>query len=152
MRIILWILICLAVMSCEHDYSRAEVNALNAEAAAVTNRLNNTKSMLDAKYAELKGLQAKASVLEKKLEGKIPHYVLMLELKQSHFTLGIGKHLKDEMNAVTFPIEVSESYYEKCYIGKSIMNEFRGGSMVFSGSFGDWGVKVVDKKIWWENE
>ena len=71
----------------------------------------------------------------------------MLEMKQSHFTLDIGKHLKDAANAVSFPIEASKEFYEGVTEGTVLSDEFRKGSFWTEGSIGSWTITVVKKQI-----
>ena len=74
-------------------------------------------------------------------------YVIELEISQSHFSLDLEEHMKDYMNTITIPIQVSEEYYYSVEIGDILDDEFRIGSYVFKGSIGSWQIKVVDKKI-----
>ena len=72
---------------------------------------------------------------------------MKINISQTHFTLNISEHLKDDMNDIDIYIEVSEEYYNKYNIGDTIADDFRVGSMIFKGSFGNWKVKVADKQI-----
>lgn len=74
-------------------------------------------------------------------------YVVTFKLSQSHFTLDIGEHLKDKMNEVEIEIPVDKEYYDNISIGTVINNEFRMGSLIFHGSFGNWKVTVTNKQI-----
>ena len=96
---------------------------------------------------ELKKLPAKPGVylMHNKKDEII--YVIELEISQSHFSLDLEEHMKDYMNTITIPIQVSEEYYYSVEIGNILDDEFRIGSYVFKGSIGSWQIKVVDKKI-----
>jgi hypothetical protein len=72
----------------------------------------------------------------------IHKYILKLRLKQSHLSLSIKKHIKDAMNAVDFEIPVDKEFYDSVEEGQEIIDNFRFGSMVLYGSFGDWEMKV----------
>ncbi len=74
-------------------------------------------------------------------------YILGLGLKQSHFSLDIGDHIKDSMNAVKFTIPVDKTFYDSVTVGTPIVNKFRSGSFLMSGSFGDWKIKVISKTV-----
>lgn len=74
-------------------------------------------------------------------------YRVRLKLSQSHFTLDIGKHLKDKMNAVEFDWDVPGPVYEQLREGQDLIEDgFRAGSMLIDGSAGDWNLDVVQKK------
>ncbi|MDI9859740.1 hypothetical protein [Flectobacillus roseus] len=74
-------------------------------------------------------------------------YILKLRLKQSHLSLSIKKHIKDAMNAVDFEIPVDKEFYDSVEEGQEIIDNFRFGSMVLYGSFGDWEMKVKKKYV-----
>lgn len=76
-----------------------------------------------------------------------PTYVLALEIRQTRFSLDPFEHAKDAMNAATFQIPVSKDYYDAVSVGTVLNKEFRVGSFLFHGSFGNWQVKVVNKAI-----
>ena len=78
-------------------------------------------------------------------ENKIAYYITF-QLKQSHFTLDMGKHLKDAMNAVDFKIPVDKKFYDNVRINQEIVDDFRGGSFLMEGSIGNWKVKVIKKE------
>lgn len=100
--------------------------------------------------AEIETLQSEVDSLKKVHDGLIQKdsviYVLELEISQSHFTLDIEEHLKDSMNKLTIPIQVSEEYYYSVKEGDILSDEFRAGSFWFKGSIGNWKIKVKSKK------
>ena len=100
---------------------------------------------------EIDELQTDVDRLQEVRDGLIQKdeitYVIELEISQSHFSLDLEEHMKDCMNTITIPIQVSEEYYYSVEIGDILDDEFRIGSYVFKGSIGSWQVKVVDKKI-----
>ena len=73
---------------------------------------------------------------------------LLLKLKESHISLDLGKHLKNEFNAVEFIMPVPKAYYDEVSIGQNILSGkgFRGASLVFSGSISDYSITVIDKQ------
>ncbi len=100
---------------------------------------------------EINELQTDVDRLQEVRDGLIQKdeiiYVIELEISQSHFSLDLEEHMKDYMNTITIPIQVSEEYYYSVEIGDILDDEFRIGSYVFKGSIGSWQIKVVDKKI-----
>ena len=75
------------------------------------------------------------------------YYIVEFEIKQSHFSLDISEHLKDNMNKLTFEVPVDKDYYYKVYVGQEITNSFRVGSFVMKGSIGKWKIIVRNKYI-----
>lgn len=100
--------------------------------------------------SEIETLQAEVDTLQKVRDGLIKKediiYVLKLEISQTHFTLDLEEHLKDSMNKIIIPIEVSEEYYYSIEVGDTLSDEFRVGSYILKGSFGSWDIKVIDKQ------
>ena len=100
--------------------------------------------------SEVETLRAEVNDLQKKRDELIQKddivYVIELEISQSHFTLDLGEHLKDSMNKITIPIQVSEEYYYSIEVGDTLSNEFRVGSFIFKGSIGSWNIEVIDKQ------
>ena len=85
--------------------------------------------------------------LQKVTSNENPRYILVLEVKQGHFTLNLKQHLKDAINKTEFEIEVSKEFYDNQEPGKELLKRFRGGSFITSGSIGEWIVTVNDKRI-----
>jgi hypothetical protein len=73
-------------------------------------------------------------------------YLLKLELRQSHFSLDLGKHLKDSMNKAKFEIPVDKEFYNSCMVGDLLLDKFREGSFWTEGSIGNWKIKVIGKR------
>jgi len=72
--------------------------------------------------------------------------VLTLELKQVHYTLDLGEHLKDSLNTATFDIPVDREFYMAVKVGDVLNDRFRTGSLILRGSFGKWKVSVKGKR------
>lgn len=100
---------------------------------------------------EIETLQTEVDTLQKTRAGLIQKddiiYVIELEISQSHFSLDLGEHLKDSLNEITIPIQVSEEYYYSVEEGDTLSDEFRVGSLLFKGSIGSWDIKVAQKQI-----
>ena len=61
--------------------------------------------------------------------------------------MDLEQHAKDALNTIEFEIPVDEDFYNKVSKGTDIVDEFRWGSLLLYGSFGDWDMQVMDKKI-----
>lgn len=117
---------------------QAQVDMLKQEIS----ELQTEKQSLETEIAELSNV-----VIEKKEENGTAKYVLTLEIKQSHFSLDISEHLKDSMNAIEIQIPVDKEYYDSVEVGQNIADEFRMGSLVFKGTFGNFKVTVTGKEV-----
>lgn len=122
---------------------RAEKSQIDQEISDRGNTINNQKDILDSLKQEIasKGLDKKIA------EGEKIKFILVLELRQTHFSLSISKHIKDAMNAVTFEMAVDRDLYDHVNVGSELLDSFRGGSFLLHGSAGSWKVTVKDKKI-----
>ena len=106
----------------------------------------NIERQINNKNNELSSVEKLIQEKNKVASGKAK-YIMKINISQSHLTLSVSEHLKDAMNDIDIYIEVSEEYYNKYNIGDTIADDFRVGSMIFKGSFGNWKVKVADKQI-----
>lgn len=115
------------------------IKQLKQEQSSIENQISN-------KNIELENINQKIQEQEKVLEGNAK-YIMKINISQSHFTLDISEHLKDSMNDIDIYVEVSKEFYDKYSVGDTIADDFRVGSLIFKGSFGNWKVKVADKQI-----
>ena len=108
-------------------------------------RITELKTQINELEIEKKDLEENISDI--KVDKGIAKYVVTFEIKQTHYTLDLEQHIKDEMNAITIQIPVDKEYYDSVSVGTIIDDSFRMGSMVMKGSFGKWKVTVKDKSI-----
>lgn len=73
-------------------------------------------------------------------------YVVVIEIKQSHFTWDLESKFKDEMNAIELPVPVDKAFYDSVEEGTVLDDSFRNGSFWFKGSYGKWDISVLNKK------
>lgn len=146
--------IALSLTSCQNACDvKDDINQLKNERDYVNLQLSNKRTTLQAlelKHgninAKLRAIDSLALYNEQLKLGKT-RYVITFEGKQSHFSLDISEHVKDEMNAFTFEIPVDAVYYRSVNIGDNIVDEFRTGSLFMKSSFGDMKLKVIGKRI-----
>lgn len=100
-----------------------------------TNQLIKQKSELEQ---EIKSLEE---------DNDKERYIITLRIKQTHFSLDISEHLKDEANKTEIQIPVDKAFYDKVDEGDVLDESFRSGSFWFKSSVGSWEIKVIDKKI-----
>ena len=91
--------------------------------------------------------QLNEEILNTKIDNGLAKYVITFNIKQTHFTLDIGEHLKDTMNDISIEIPVDKEYYDSVEVGDTIDDSFRVGSFIWKGSFGNWKVTVESKDI-----
>lgn len=138
--ILLTIVLCVSMTACMTEEERLSGNVENLKAQV--SALNDEIAALEAEKQSLED-----SIEDIKVESGVAKYVVTFNIKQTHFTLDLGEHLKDEVNSITIQIPVDKEYYDSVEIGDTIDDSFRVGSFIFKGSFGNWKITVEDKKI-----
>ena len=104
-------------------------------------RLNDSKTYL---LNQIHDLQIQKSAYE---TGREIKYIVKFRIKQSTFTLDIGEHIKNGMNAIELELPVSKSFYDKVSVGTEISNSFKMGSLLFNGDFSNLHMTVTGKRI-----
>lgn len=149
MKKLFFILLSVVLLSaCESaDNIQDDIKMLKAEREDLRIANDGIRSANEKLRQETLTLMDNKNVIRMMAKGQTPRYILKLRLKQSHVTLDIGKHLKDEMNAIEFELPVDKVLYDSVTTGSSLLDEFRKGSFFTSGSIGSWEITVIDKRI-----
>ena len=113
------------------EYLNAEIDGLKVEIS----ELENQRDLL------------KSEIVDIKVENGTAKYIVTFNIKQNHFTLDLSEHMKDEMNDISIQIPVDKDYYDSVNIGDTITDDFRIGSLIMKGSFGNWDITVENKEI-----
>lgn len=110
---------------------------------------SKTKTVTNEDVAKLESERDRLNeeILNTKIDNGLAKYVITFNIKQTHFTLDIGEHLKDAMNDISIEIPVDKEYYDSVEVGDTIDDSFRVGSFIWKGSFGNWKVTVESKDI-----
>ena len=110
---------------------------------------NEDVAKLESEIAHLEAERDRLNeeILDTKIDNGLAKYVITFNIKQTHFTLDIGEHLKDTMNDISIEIPVDKEYYDSVEVGDTIDDSFRMGSFIWKGSFGNWKVTVESKDI-----
>ena len=110
---------------------------------------NEDVAKLESEIAQLEAERDRLNeeILDAKIDNNLAKYVIAFNIKQTHFTLDIGEHLKDAMNDISIEIPVDKEYYDSVEVGDTIDDSFRVGSFIWKGSFGNWKVTVESKDI-----
>ena len=110
---------------------------------------NEDVAKLESEIAQLEAERDRLNeeILDTKIDNNLAKYVIVFNIKQTHFTLDIGEHLKDAMNDISIEIPVDKEYYDSVEVGDTIDDSFRVGSFIWKGSFGNWKVTIESKDI-----
>ena len=116
---------------------------------SVIAELEEEKALLESEVLALEGIKEilNRDITELKVDNGTAKYIVTYKIAQSHFSLDLGDHLKDAMNAITIQIPVDKEYYDSIEVGQSIDDSFRMGSFILYGSFGSWDITIEDKEI-----
>lgn len=132
---------------------KEDIGSLKADRDLLQMQISNQQTALGAlqlKYGNLQlqrsELDSVANYIEGLRTGKT-RYVLSIKGKQSRFSLDLGEHAKDAMNAFTFDIPVDAVFYKSVSIGTELVDDFRSGSFIMNGSFGSMKLTVINKRI-----
>lgn len=141
-------LLGIGLFSCESKGDvKSDIDSLRTERTNLDTEVNVLSAKLERNKIEVERINEELHELNILKSGKTPRYILHLEMKQSHFTLSIKEHIKDELNSVDFDIPVDKEFYNSVSVGSEIVDEFRSGSFIMNGSFGDWEITVKSKRI-----
>lgn len=108
---------------------------------STVSRLNDNVSYLSS---QVRDLQIQKYAYE---TGREIKYIVKFRIKQSTFTLDIGEHIKNGMNAIELELPVSKSFYDKVSVGTEISKSFKMGSLLFNGDFSNLHMTVTGKRI-----
>ena len=110
---------------------------------------NEDVAKLESEIAQLEAERdlLNEEILNTKIDNGLAKFFITFNIKQTHFTLDIGEHLKDAMNDISIEIPVDKEYYDSVEVGDVIDDSFRMGSFIWKGSFGNWKVTVESKDI-----
>lgn len=140
--VIMFISLCLVVCSMVGCSKEKELSANIIKLEKMASELEEDVYNLEAQKIMLEN-----EIRDIKIQSNTAKYIVTLNIKQSHFTLDLGQHLKDEMNDISIQIPVDKEYFDSVNVGDTIADDFRMGSLIFKGSFGNWKVTVQAKEI-----
>ena len=131
--LLLAIIICLSFVACKsnEEYMNETITELEEELFYLESEVLALEAMKEILQSE---------ITDMKVENGTAKYVVTFNIRQKHFTLDIGQHLKDEMNELSIQIPVDKEYYDSIEVGDTIADDFRMGSLIFKGSFGNWDI------------
>lgn len=146
--IALYAMLAVVLSGCESKQDvQSDIERLKNERTTLQTEVQNLSSLKSSKQNEIASLNEKLKELNIYKSGKTPKYILKIHLKQSHFSLDIGKHMKDAMNAIDFELPVDKDFYNSVTVGTKIVDNFRSGSFILYGSIGDWDMSIKGKEV-----
>lgn len=107
-RVLAVFITILIVVGCFTGCSKED--ARSAEIGRLEGRVSELK-------LEISGLEAQRNALLNevkniKVDNGVAKYIVTFNIKQSHFTLDLGQHLKDAMNDISIQVPVDKEYFD----------------------------------------
>ena len=59
-------------------------------------------------------------------------YIVTLKIKQSHFTLDVFQHVKDDANTIRIEIPVDKQFYDQIKVGTILNNNYGGLQYIYT--------------------
>ena len=150
-KLLIFLALTLSLISCGENYHRTQISELKQEHKTLSTQVSHLRNSCDNLRQSQHYLSAQVRELETEKRalsnGYEPSYILTLEIKQTTYTLDIGEHIKNSINAISMQIPVSKKFYNSVKIGTRISDDFKYGSLVFNGDFSELRVTVKDKQI-----
>lgn len=144
----MFIALAITLTACYTDEDKAK---LQAECKALTQQKANLQSTISRMNDNISTLNTQIHDLrlqKNSLEtGREIKYIVKFRIKQSTFTLDIGEHIKNGMNAIELELPVSKSFYDRVSVGTEISKSFKMGSLLFNGDFSNLHMTVTGKRI-----
>lgn len=116
---------------------------IKAENEALINNQKNLSKQMGEMHREIEQLKRRHEFWKE--ENK--QYVVIIKIKEFHYSINPQQYIKDEMNAITIPIQVSKAFFDAVKEGDKLNDKLRIGSLMFSGNFGEWSITIKEKKV-----
>ena len=150
-KLLFFLVLILSLISCGENYHRTQISELKQEHKTLSTQVSTLRNSCDNLRQSQHYLSSQVRELETEKRalsnGYEPNYILTLEIKQATYTLDIGEHIKNNINAISIQIPVSKKFYNSVKVGTRISDEFKYGSLVFNGDFSELRVTVIGKQI-----
>lgn len=72
-------------------------------------------------------------------------YMVEIDIRNSSFSLDLGKHLRNAMNAIQMEIPVDKAFYDSVQVGQELKSGFKTASFFMKGSISSIKVKCTRK-------
>ena len=146
----IWLLILGLCILCscntegQRDALREECESLRAEVRHLRSETYTLDTRVSALKRDIRDLENERKALQ---SGREPRYIVKFEIKQGTFTIDLGEHIKNNMNAIEVEIPVNKEFYNRLSIGQDLTDSFKWGSLVFDGDFSNLHMRVKAKRI-----
>ncbi len=148
MRFFKLFIILLFLSSCESkEQIQSEIMDLSSRRLDIYREIDSLQLDISNQKQNLSSLKKDVLELEIYSSGRTPKYVVKIRCKQSRISLDLEKLMKDEMNKFEFELPVDKDFYKSVSVGDDIADNFRVGSFIMNGTFSNWNLTVIDKRI-----
>lgn len=110
-KLVFFLALILSLISCGENYHRTQISELKQEHKTLSTQVSNLRNSCDNLRQSQHYLSAQVRELETEKRalsnGHEPSYILTLEIKQATYTLNVGEHIKNSINAISLQIPVS---------------------------------------------
>lgn len=121
-----------------------DCKVLQSQKTTLVENVSTLKKNISGLQKEVNDLTRERNALR---SGREPRYIVKFRIKQGTFTLDIGEHIKNNMNAIEVELPVNKDFYNKLKVGQDITDSFKWGSLVMDGDFSTLHMKVINKRI-----
>lgn len=140
-KIVFLIVTLIMVTSC---YDMQDKIRLQTECDGLISRKSDLTESINSLRRDVASLSNEKNALK---NGREPKYIVKFEIKQGTFTLDIGEHIKNQINAIEVEIPVSHDFYNQLSMGQDLTDGFKYGSLIFNGDFSKLHMRVIGKRI-----
>lgn len=128
----------------QRDALREECKSLRAEVRHLRSETYTLDTRVSALKREIRDLENERRAYQ---SGREPRYIVKFEIKQGTFTIDLGEHIKNNMNAIEVEFPVNKEFYNRLSIGQDLTDSFKWGSLVFDGDFSNLHMRVKAKRM-----
>lgn len=144
----MFIALAITLTACYTDEDKeklqAECKALTQQKANLQSTISRMNDNISTLNNQIHDLRLQKNSLE---TGREIKYIVKFRIKQSTFTLDIGEHIKNGMNAIELELPVSKTFYDRVSVGTEISKSFKMGSLLFNGDFSNLHMTVTGKRM-----
>ena len=148
MKYLKLVLVVLLFAACDTEESlKSDIAILKTQRAAYKEDVKLLVKEKESKEKEIQSLNQTLRELGIYMGGDSPKYLVKIKCKQSRLSLDFNKHFKDSLNSFDFELPVSKEFYQHISVGDNIADNFRAGSFLVNGTFSNWNMTIINKRI-----
>lgn len=135
------------LMACQESNEHFDWKREELVAAINQARTHRDKAVIELKQTQADLERLKHDVDKMKISSDKAVGFLVLDIRQSSFTLDIGEHFKNKMNAMQLKIAVHPTLWDSVKVGDVLGEKFKSGSYWFDGDIAHMKVTVLEKGV-----